>query len=400
MNSLTHSLSVMALLLIFSSAKAQWKVQQSGVQSHLNAVDFIDSNLGLAVGDDGVVLRTTNGGQAWEMLDSLGVAPLNDVHWVNNSTAWATGKYGGLYVTYNKGDSWTIKSVGSFNSDLLSMSSVNDQVLWVTGTLGAIYYSIDGGDSWENKGRTSVEGYRNVQFLNDSTGFIVGFNGLIQKTIDTGRSWLREDGYNMNVFDVFFLSDSKGWLCGDDSLVLYTTDAGKTWVKGYIPTTESLQSIRFTDDLTGWVVGANGTIFKSKDGGKTWHASQTNLTSDHILSTDFEGGFGWAVGSNGLILKYTQPNSGIIPTETVSVSCRVYPNPVVETARIEFSGYDRVREIRLYNSGGQEMAPNLITQKSQTSFELDATNLTSGIYNVVARTSMDMVTRKIILIKN
>jgi photosystem II stability/assembly factor-like uncharacterized protein len=40
----------------------QWTVQYSGVTANLNGLAFIDANTGIIVGDGGTVLRTTDGG--------------------------------------------------------------------------------------------------------------------------------------------------------------------------------------------------------------------------------------------------------------------------------------------------------------------------------------------------
>jgi len=59
----THTLFF--FLLSTQICFAQWYLQNSGTTKNLYAVHFIDENIGIAVGDSGTILRTTNGGTAW-----------------------------------------------------------------------------------------------------------------------------------------------------------------------------------------------------------------------------------------------------------------------------------------------------------------------------------------------
>lgn len=53
-----------------------WERQNSSTTSPLFGVSFADENNGLVVGEKGLVLRTTNGGQTWEEVRKKGVHKL------------------------------------------------------------------------------------------------------------------------------------------------------------------------------------------------------------------------------------------------------------------------------------------------------------------------------------
>ena len=73
-----------------------WNLQldQEGT---LNGISFIDENHGYAVGDAGVIYRTSDGGQNWILEEKLTGRDLNDVCYVNADHAWAVG-YDGLIL--------------------------------------------------------------------------------------------------------------------------------------------------------------------------------------------------------------------------------------------------------------------------------------------------------------
>jgi len=69
-----------------------WNVMTSGTTNNLNAVYFLDTNNGYAVGDSGTILQTTNGGTTWTAVASGTTAQnLNGVHFKDTNNGWAVG---------------------------------------------------------------------------------------------------------------------------------------------------------------------------------------------------------------------------------------------------------------------------------------------------------------------
>jgi photosystem II stability/assembly factor-like uncharacterized protein len=64
------------------------------VSQTLEAVDFVDSELGWAVGDQGTVIHTTDGGATWQSQDpGTGNAEilLHDIDFVDSNQGWSAG---------------------------------------------------------------------------------------------------------------------------------------------------------------------------------------------------------------------------------------------------------------------------------------------------------------------
>jgi photosystem II stability/assembly factor-like uncharacterized protein len=59
-------------------------------------VFFTDRNRGWAVGDDGVILYTADGGEEWSIVSAPLSAKLTDLVFVNNRAGWASGLSGAL----------------------------------------------------------------------------------------------------------------------------------------------------------------------------------------------------------------------------------------------------------------------------------------------------------------
>ena len=79
------NLFTIILLIIFicnisTLAQREWVQQNSGTNSHLRAVDFVNENTGYVAGD-GVLLKTTDGGTNWMLLTQGG----RDIDFLNES---------------------------------------------------------------------------------------------------------------------------------------------------------------------------------------------------------------------------------------------------------------------------------------------------------------------------
>jgi hypothetical protein len=101
---------------------------------------------------------------------------------------------------------------------------------------------------------------RDMQFLNDSTGFIVGDLGSIYKTSNGGRTWLkRKSGTLLNLLSVCFINEKIGFVSslshnerGNPAgcLLLKTTDGGENWSSTFFPDFNRITSLKFfTKDI-------------------------------------------------------------------------------------------------------------------------------------------------------
>ena len=73
---------------------------------------FFDPNNGIAVGTDGLVVTTSNGGQTWEERNSTSEVWIRDISPANNSTIWGCGEAGLLIRSDDEGLNWSPVSHG------------------------------------------------------------------------------------------------------------------------------------------------------------------------------------------------------------------------------------------------------------------------------------------------
>jgi photosystem II stability/assembly factor-like uncharacterized protein len=114
----------------------------------LNNVDFVDLSNGWGVGDKGVAMHTSDGGETWDVQSSNTSYDLNMVCMLNSNEGYLVG-FNGFLAKYNAvpssfiinspsdGDNWPIGSV--------------KHILWTGNVTNVnIDYTINGGQSWNN----------------------------------------------------------------------------------------------------------------------------------------------------------------------------------------------------------------------------------------------------------
>ena len=83
-----------------------WVIQPSGTTNGLNSVSFTDRYIGTVVGNNGTILRTTNGGQSWIKQVSGTTNDLNDISFIGANNGIAVGNSGVILKTTDGGVNW------------------------------------------------------------------------------------------------------------------------------------------------------------------------------------------------------------------------------------------------------------------------------------------------------
>ncbi len=116
-----------------------WLVDQSYPTETYNAIYMANNTTGWAVGDNGVIIKTTDG-LNWDYQANPDTSnrTLLDVFFLDASNGWAVGNSGVILHTANGGALWTIEASGMTTNMLRSVrftSSTNGYVLGNNGTL-------------------------------------------------------------------------------------------------------------------------------------------------------------------------------------------------------------------------------------------------------------------------
>ena len=242
-----------------------WSPRPSGTDASLRGLHGVSENVAWATGTGGTVLRTTNGGQTWELRPVAGAAELDfrDVEaWdANTALVLTAGQPARIYRTEDGGASFT----------LVHESPHGDAFF-------------DGMDFWDAQ--------RGLVYSDPVAGRF-----LVLTTVDGGRTWQEaeglpqpvegEAGFAASGTNVAVGPGGHAWIGtgGQVARVLRTTDGGKTWEVAPSPLRQGspstgIFSIAFRDDHHGLIAGGDylepenptGNLARSTDGGRTWKA--------------------------------------------------------------------------------------------------------------------------------
>ena len=81
--------------------------QPSGVTVTLWSVMFADTLHGWACGDNGNLVRTSDGGQHWQKVAAFSTRSLDAVYFVNPATGWLVTDTAQIYKSTDSGATWS-----------------------------------------------------------------------------------------------------------------------------------------------------------------------------------------------------------------------------------------------------------------------------------------------------
>jgi len=305
----------------------------TGDNDDLYAVSFSTATpaIGWAVGDAGVVFKTTNGANTWsEQTSNVGIR-LTGVQALGDNTVFACGKSGVVIRTTDGGATWSLKATGTlvdFNALVFSSSNVG----WVTGS-GVASFIMRTTDGFTSTGAitTQLEGVPGTLNIVDITAptsnvlYACGNDedfGAIFKTTgsgEAGSTWVNDSG---NAFDslrsINAPTSNVVFSCGSSGTLVRTTGGGGStgWTAQTSNETGELNKIRMNSSSVGWFAGNNGVLRVTADG-STWTAQASGTGSTLIAIYIVDANTIYIVGFGFLVIKtvdggttWTQPAAG------------------------------------------------------------------------------------------
>ncbi|MBU1718874.1 MAG: hypothetical protein KKA07_07340, partial [Bacteroidetes bacterium] len=288
---------------VFAQAGFTWTSSIVPAYRHVNAANCLAYDKICAVGgnenNDSItcIFLTENGGTNWTLISDTMGPWIKDQHFVNSITGFACGDDGLILKTTNGGTNWNRKMLsGNMQSRAFNGIFFIDENIGIAvggnewnDAITTIIRTTDGGQSWNLVMDNLGPWLRDVYFVNSTTGFAVGDNGLLLKTTDGGLNWttltVTGSAANRKYNAVWFTDANTGVAVGgnqsNDSIatIIRTTDGGATWNMLQDAIAPWLTDVTFISSTRGYIVGRNGTFLKTDNAGATW-------TVDSIPGTD------------------------------------------------------------------------------------------------------------------
>ncbi len=290
-------------------AQAGWHWQNPYLQGNdLNSI-IMNGVKGWAVGDMGVVMRTSNSGLDWEIVDLKTSRNLNCIYLEEISgKGWIVGDAGAIFYSEDAGEHW-IKQYSRTSEDLYSITATGGDCPWVSG-YDVILHSYDHGTTWEKINTPVHTWFWEIDQKDCDEIWVCGNQSLVMSTKDHGVTWQTHPvptTFNLMGIDVVPNGDYRA--CGNQVTIIRSSDGGETWEKEYQAPFLSMYAVE-TRGIGGpaYAVGDKGHIFETLDGGTTWN-DKTSPTIYQLKDVCFQALFHavYATGWYGQVIRKEEP---------------------------------------------------------------------------------------------
>ena len=353
---------LLCLALCSLCLNAQWNKIISGTTKNINAVTFSNSNTVVAVGDSGLILRSSNAGNSFTIVSSTTMKHLNDVFFLDANNGLAVGDGGTILKTINAGISWSAITSNTSN-DLMSIDIKNNIGL-ITGSNGTILKSVNNGAAWAALTPFTIYLLNKVRFVTNDVAVISGNNGLLLKSVDTGNNWsIANSSANKNINDFAFYPNATDILAvGINGLQISTDTSFSTISESTISAQWLNAAVAVPNTDTCFVVGKNATILFTANG-NNWNTITVNSTDDFNDIYFVSNTVGIIAGSKGNIFKTTTGGASLSTKEIEKINFNLYPNPSISFLNIT-GDFKENTQLKIYNTSGQLLIAQIIQGNS------------------------------------
>lgn len=258
----------------------------------------------IAVGDEGKIYRSVNGGNSWAGYTYL-TANMNSVCaygndvWIasDNGNIYKTGKTHSPITTYNTGDNFTVNSVHFIDAN-------NG---FICGTEGRVYKSVNGGVNWTliNSGISNIK-LNSISFKDNLSGVAAGDNGWLYLTDNGGATWtVQSSGTTRNLLKAKYFQD--GIIVVGEYGTIITKEISGSWTSVVTRTNSDIRGITGSGINNARVCGGGGFIRSNLNKRQNFFNFEVNPMQANLVDIFyFNGNTGFAVSSlNYAIIRTT-----------------------------------------------------------------------------------------------
>lgn len=258
----------------------------------VNTVDFVDTRIGMAGGQYGLLKRTTDGGRSWEglvaptyqrVISICLLSPSRALLSCDNST-----EAGRMFVSEDTGRTWVRIEDPVLGEKFLQYMVCADSMR-IAGVYGSeVVSSEDGGRTWQTAASPAGNTPNAITFNPSGALFIACWNGRIFSSPDFGRNWdQKTTSTTRTLYGICFGDSMTGYACGSSGAFLTTIDGGEQWDHTYLGG-DHFEDMVFSSPLHGFLLVDGKAILRTVDGGINWSVDSLGNRID-LLRTGMTG---------------------------------------------------------------------------------------------------------------
>lgn len=271
-------------ILFSDDPNAQWTQAIVPTKRMLTAVSFCDAQRGWAVGYDGLILVSVNGGRDWVV----------QYHGLQEQGAYNRKQLQKLHEA----------KLVLERQKLDAKSSDQRQTLMVA--MEDLLFDIEDVELALEESPYSPP-LLDVYFSDELHGYAVGAFGLFLITGNGGVDWHRVSDRLVNPEQLHLNAitgseDGRLWIAGEGGLLFFSNDTGASWSAMDSPYRGSLFGIAFEEQKNVLMTfGLRGNIFTSSDSGRSWVASESSDNRSVAGGLWLNSRYALVTGSGGML---------------------------------------------------------------------------------------------------
>lgn len=294
-------------MLLFSGDSGKTWVRQGGdvlpQGKPLSDVLAINNTEVWAVGADGLIMNTSDGGDVWSLVDVSEVADGVSFYSISivQDTIWLGGEGGTVIYSEDGGVNWYTSSLpeGSENYIIQGIFAVSTDIVYAVGNksippAGTVLRTEDGGETWETielPNDYNYHGWIGVKAVDEDHVVIYGGQGHYVVTANGGEQWVTGGPlFSNDINSLVMLDSSHYWAACDFDKIIITENSGISWSEQESagPANFFLLGIDALDKRNALIVGSSagfpqfGKILRTSDGGTTWEAVYDNSDNSGV----------------------------------------------------------------------------------------------------------------------
>ena len=285
---------------------------------NLNKIEFYNSSIGYAVGDSGAIIKTINGGDSWQVLNSGTTYGLNAIEVISDDHI-VVGGFKKLLYSSDGGSSWN-EAYSNLNTIIFDFDKIENNIWTVGGInsfdtdIAAILKSSNNGLNWFKLSNLDIRGLISSILIIDQSEMIFGLERNIRGRLDSVRIYKTTDGGNtfypsysipkpVGIHSLSSYDNTKIFASGPYGNLMLSTNRGDDWTCQNWQDSLDLYSIHASSNNLAFSCGKEGTLILTDDGGSNWSSINSGSSNDlKDIASPIEGIL-IIVGHNGTILK-------------------------------------------------------------------------------------------------
>lgn len=209
-----------------------------GIFDDLFSVSVVDESRAVAVGYQGTIYWTEDGGENWRKGDAGTQTLLYSVSMADSQHGWAVGQGGVIVRTRDGGKTWQPQPNVKFDegAHLFGVQAIDASTAWVVGEWGTRLFTTDGGSTWQDQSITISPDHPMFVWLSEDD----------QQKVRNGQKVYEDIGLT----DVFCLPapSQRCWIIGEFGYIFHSEDHGANWQRSEIVGEVSMEPIPFAFD--------------------------------------------------------------------------------------------------------------------------------------------------------